>query len=450
MDEAYQKAQPGDVVEMAPGDYPGQTISPRSLPGEDGLGPSGEEITFKGPAASIDGMILSTPRGAPVERVNFEGMTFVGWVGIRSARDVHFLGTKHRAQLHANWVSYLSYQGVEVGPFTDDTGDGLQFNQIDDRAGDHILVQGSRIHDVHPDNDTAHPDAVQLYGAFDDFTFRGNSLWNNDNINYRGDPTMDRLVVENNFFGEARNPVVPRYYSAQILGNGAVVRYNSFAGALQPSAPGEGADQLWEGNVMTWTTCKVSESSSTVRFNVFVGGVRCGSSAKLVGDAGFVDERGGDLHLTPSSPAVAAGNPASFPGADVDGEARPAHGLPDAGADEWDAAGAPPGQDTPIAPKRGRLIIRLHVTRDRRGYVVRLRLARRARVGLWVDRRVHGRYRAVRHLKLRALKAGNAHMRLGRLHRARYRLRLVAVEPGGHRSHRKLRFKARRHSRRSA
>ena len=112
---------------------------------------------------------------------------------------------------------------------------------------------------------------MQVYGAFHDFTFRGNRLWNNDNINYRGDAAADRVVVENNFFGDARNSVVSRYYSAQILGNGAIVRYNSFAGPLQPGVAGEVSNQVWEGNVMTWTTCGVTSSSSTVRYNVFVG-----------------------------------------------------------------------------------------------------------------------------------------------------------------------------------
>ena len=142
MNAAYRNAHLGDTVLMAPGSYAEQTIGGRSLPGMNSLAPSGEEITFKGSGATIDGMTLSAPRGSPVEHVVFDGMTFTDWVGTRSGEDVHFVRTTHHAQLHANWVSYLSYQDIEVGPFTDDTGDGLQFNMIDDRAGDHILVCG--------------------------------------------------------------------------------------------------------------------------------------------------------------------------------------------------------------------------------------------------------------------------------------------------------------------
>ena len=446
MNAAYRRAGLGDVVRMAPGAYGQQTISGRSLAGVDSLRPSGEEVRFEGPRAQVDGMVLSSPRGAPVEHVTFEGLTFTDWVATRSGEDVHFVRTKHRAQLHANWVSYLSYQHVEVGPFSDDTGDGLQFNQIDGRAGDHILVEASRIHDVHPDNESAHPDAVQLYGAYDDFTFRGNRLWNNDNINYRGDPTMRRLVVENNFFGPAPNAVVSHYYAAQLLGNGAVIRYNSFVGALQPSGPGEGSGQVWEGNILTWTTCRVAGSDSTVRHNVFVRGVRCGFASKSVRDPRFVDPGSGDLHLRANSPAVGAGHPTSFPGSDIDGERRPAHGRPDAGADERGAGRPSKGKTRP----RRKLIAAARVRKTRGGYVVRMRLRRPARVAALLDRRRHGHYRVQRHRRAGAVRPGTVRLRLGRLQNGRYRVRLTATEPSGKRSHRTLRFRVRLATRLSA
>jgi len=38
--------------------------------------------------------------------------------------------------------------------------------------------------------------------------------------------------------------------------------------------------------------------------------------------------------LSSTSPAIDAGNTADYPGLDVDGQARPMGGAPDAGADE--------------------------------------------------------------------------------------------------------------------
>jgi hypothetical protein len=445
MNAAYRAAQLGDTVLMAGGTYGEQNLSPRSLPGTDSVRPSGEEITFRprpGASVSVDGLILGGSRSAPVEHVLFEDLTFTDWVATRSGADVHFLRTTHRAQLHANWVEYLSYQGSEVGPFTDDTGDGLQFNQIDGRAGHHILVEGLRIHDVHPNNSAAHPDAVQWYGPYHQVTFRANRLWNNDNINLRGDGEMQDYVVENNFFGDARDPVVPRYYTAQIQGNGAVVRYNSFDGALQPSGSNERSGQIWEGNIMTWSTCSVAGDDSTVRYNVFVGGNACGTNRRRVRESGWVDSAGGDPRLRAGSPAIGAGNPNSFPPTDFHGQARPGDGAPDAGADEYDGSTV---RGTEPRGRRKALRVRgLTITRARRGLVLRLRLSERARVTGTISRRRGTKYRKVRRLAARRLAAGAVRIRLGRLPKGRYRLRLKAVASGSDHASATVRFRVRR------
>jgi hypothetical protein len=445
MNAAYRAAQLGDAVLMAGGAYGEQNLSPRSLPGTDSVRPSGEEITFRprpGASVSVDGLILGGSRSAPVEHVLFEDLSFTDWVATRSGADVHFLRTTHRAQLHANWVEYLSYQRSEVGPFTDDTGDGLQFNQIDGRAGHHILVEGLRIHDVHPNNSAAHPDAVQWYGPYHQVTFRANRLWNNDNINLRGDGEMQDYVVENNFFGDARDPVVPRYYTAQIQGNGAVVRYNSFDGALQPSGSNERSGQVWEGNIMTWTTCSVTGGDSTVRYNVFVGGNTCGTNRRRVRDPGWVDSGGGDPRLRAGSPAIGAGNPSSFPPTDFHGQARPGDGAPDAGADEYDGSTV---RGTEPRGRRKALRVRgLTVTRASRGLVLRLRLSERARVTGTLSRRRGTKYRKVRRLAARRLAAGAVRIRLGRLPKGRYRLRLKAVASRSDHASATVRFRVRR------
>ena len=410
MNAAYKKAHLGDTVLLAGGDYRGQVLSGRSLPGVNSLAPSGEEITFMpqpGASVSIDGMEVGAAHGAPVEHVVFRDLTFTGFTVTRSGEDVHFVNTIHRAQLHANWVSYLSYQRVEVGPFVDDTGDGLQFNQIDGRGGDHILVERSRIHDVHPNNRDAHPDAVQIYGDFSDFTFRRNRLWDNDSINFRAcDGTCLRMVIENNFFGAARNPVVSHYYAAHITSNGAVIRNNTFDGPIQPPDAGGGNDQVWVNNLAegySWGTCDFNHDD-TVAGNVWYGKMPRGCG-KRIGSPSWVG--GGDYHLTAHSRARNAADARYAPASDLDG--NPRDSTPDAGADEWYTP--PPGG----RERAARLVTGMHVTRTKRGFVLRFRLARRARVGAWMDRRKHKHYHAVRHLRTRPLAAGKRHVRLGRL-----------------------------------
>ena len=432
MDSAYQTARMGDTVLMAGGHYGDQLIRPRSRPGGGSARPSGDEITFRprsSTAVTIADLIVGGVRSAPVQHIAFEDIEVTGWTATRSAADIHFTRIRHRGQVHANWVEYLSYRNGEVGPVSDDTGDGLQFNQIDGRAGHHLLIKGMDIHDVHPDNAAAHPDAIQFFGPYHDVTLSGNRLWNNDNINLRGDGLMKRLVVENNFFGAAHDPVVPRYYTAQIPGDGAIIRYNSFDGSVQPAPSDQWSAQLWEGNVMTWTTCQVTGPDSTVRFNVWLGGRACGSARRHVRGRVFADSSSGDLHLRPGSAPIGAGNPRSHPSRDIDGDVRPANGRPDAGADELERDGA-------ISERRpgSRLAFTgLRVSRTRHGHVVHLRLSAPARLGGRVERRQGGSYRTVRRLRSRRAAAGTVRIRLARLPPGRYRVRLSAVNRRGER-----------------
>jgi hypothetical protein len=68
-------------------------------------------------------------------------------------------------------------------------------------------------------------------------------------------------------------------------------------------------------------------------YNVWEG-ASCSSTDKNVANAGFANRSAVDLHLTSTSPAINAGDPSTFPGADIDGQGRPLGGTPDAGADE--------------------------------------------------------------------------------------------------------------------
>ena len=169
--------------------------------------------------------------------------------------------------------------------------------------------------------------------------------------------------------------------------------------------------------------------------NVWYGPMPAGCG-KGIASPGWVG--GGDYHLTSGSRARNAGDPRYAPARDIDGSPRDS--TPDAGADEWYT---PPGR----RERAARLVTGMHVTRTKRGFVLRSRLARRARVGAWVDRRKHRHYHAVRHLRTRPLAAGKRHIRLGRLRRAPYRIRLLAIESTGKRSHPKLRFRVRRATR---
>jgi hypothetical protein len=323
------------VVHVAPGSYGAQTIGARSLPGTNSQTPSGEEITFKGPGATVSATFQVGPlRGAPVEHIAFEDILFTGWTVTRSAEDIHFTRTTHRGQVHANWVRYLSYRQMEVGPVLDSTGDGLQFNQVGGVAGDHILIDQLYLHDVHPDNTAAHPDAIQWFGPYHDAILRNSRLLRNDNINMRADGAMHRFLVENNVFGAAHNAVVPRYYAADIPGRDAIIRNNTFHGPIQVDTTGQDvANQTWANNLAEtygYGSCAGFRSSHTVVGNVWYGnqGPGCG---RVISSPGWVG--GGDYHLAAGSGAIDAGSPPHAPAGDLDG--APRDSAPDAGAYEY-------------------------------------------------------------------------------------------------------------------
>ena len=71
----------------------------------------------------------------------------------------------------------------------------------------------------------------------------------------------------------------------------------------------------------------------TYAHNVWTQGA-CGPTDRRVGSLGLVDPAHGDLRTGPGSPAIDAGDPASFPATDVTGAPRPRGRAPDAGAYE--------------------------------------------------------------------------------------------------------------------
>jgi hypothetical protein len=175
----------------------------------------------------------------------------------------------------------------------------------------------------------------------------------------------------------------------------------------------------------------------------------------MMASSGPSSPNGSDLHLLPTAVAIDKGDGAQHPATDIDGNPRDGH--PDAGADEYFIGAPAPLAAGPSAPavsgsgpstagtSRGKLLKRLKVRRTRRGYVLHLRIARRARVAAHVDRRKRPhRFRTVRRVKARAVKAGFVRIRLGRLRSGHYRVRLVATEVGGKTRRATLAFRVRK------
>jgi hypothetical protein len=145
----------------------------------------------------------------------------------------------------------------------------------------------------------------------------------------------NNVLIENNFFDESRDFIGGETFYAPNIREctNCTIRDNSWV--QPPRMPnGEIAFNVnFIANVGPMTQDNCGVDGVTFSHNVWVG-ARCGTTDIDVDDVGFVDAAAFDLHLKPSSHAIDAGDPASFPATDIDGDRRPAGAAPDAGADE--------------------------------------------------------------------------------------------------------------------
>ena len=147
-------------------------------------------------------------------------------------------------------------------------------------------------------------------------------------------PKTRNILIENNFFYPSGN-----HYAIN-AGDWSNLdfRYNSIAAPIiVGSGWGDGTPVEFVGNVMRLEQCQGPRTGTgtsakyVYRNNVLDGGT-CGPNDRNA-PSGFVDAAR-NLRLKPNAAAINAGDPASFPQRDIDGERRPKGGRPDAGADE--------------------------------------------------------------------------------------------------------------------
>jgi hypothetical protein len=165
-----------------------------------------------------------------------------------------------------------------------------------------------------------------------------------------------------------------------------------------------------------------------------------GSGTNLGGDPGFVDAAGGKYALAPGSPLVDRGDPLAAKAGEPDflGAPRSRDGngdcfkLPDIGAFERPGLTCPPLELTGVRFKP-------HKLRAGHGGKLSLRLSRKARLTVLVQRRKHGKFRRVAKIA-KVVGPGPVKLKIGpkvkgkTLRRGRYRIKLSAIDVTRHRS----------------
>jgi hypothetical protein len=371
-DRAYHAAKPGDVVELAAGRYGGQTLL---------FDPSktAEDVVFRpaSGAAVTTGSIDFGPNRftGGASHVTLQGFTVDGDISIPGCgvpdgtacpvdnalspgNDLTFrnLRVTGPTAFYCASCSNVSILGGTWGPDTYECRAGLgsshpeiQSAFAQDKRPRGILIDGAHWQNFARCSDEDHTECLQVEPA-DDLTIRNSTFRNCDTMGVNiandlansnsaaGYRAPNNVLIENNFFDESRDFTGgPTFYALNIREcTNCTIRYNSW---LQPPRMPNGEiayNVSFIGNAgeMTQENCGVD--GVTFSRNVWFG-AQCSRTDKKVdtlAGIGFVDPASLDLHLKPGSPAIDAGDPASFPVTDIDGDRRPAGAAPDAGADE--------------------------------------------------------------------------------------------------------------------
>jgi hypothetical protein len=368
-DRAYRVAASGQTVEVAAGSYGAQTLH------YDGSKASSADVTFQpaaGASVTVAGIAFGTSRfDAGAAHVTIKDMTSSGsiWIpgcgqaadggpcaaGGVPGSDLSFLNL-HVKDLYAFVCSSCSDVLISGGVWGPDSygcqaGNGSAHPEIQSayqqvKRPNHITIQNSLWHNFARCTTGDHTECLQAEPA-DYLTLRGNTFANcdtmdvniaNDLANARsaaGYRAPDHVVVENNFFAVPTDATGgPTWFALNIREcTNCTVRYNSWLAPPRMPIGGEvSLNNVYEGNVGPMSPQNCGIAGVTYRYNVW-SDAKCSASDKQA-VSGFVNRAALDLHLAPGSPAINAGDPLDYPTTDVDAQARPMGGIPDAGADE--------------------------------------------------------------------------------------------------------------------
>jgi hypothetical protein len=355
---AYRVAQPGQVVELAAGTYPGQTIAFDQAKQD-----VSANVVFR-PAAGARVAISGELRIA-ARHLELQNMTVEDWyagvndAGLPESRQAGHLIFRDLATqgFYISGASNVSVIGGSLGPVEDAGAGAAQVkscyqcpypvtNILIDRVDFHDVVRTQAGEDA-----GIHTECLHFWGGVANVVVR-NSRFSNcaimdmfveDDHGPAGD--VHDLTVENNFFdapGSRGGGPSRGSYSLYIAGHGGSlhdvhVRFNSFLStAIVDTFTSDSSNIELVGNAGTRPSWQCYRGV-TFSYNVW-DGARCSDTDRRAGLA-FVEPGSVDLHLQRSSGALAAVPPeVPGPAVDIDGQPRPLRARRDAGADQREPA----------------------------------------------------------------------------------------------------------------
>jgi len=351
LNAAYRVAHCGDIVGIAPGNYPGDEFLQAA-----GKSSCKKPVVFQPmPGAKVAfGRIIAGRYGGG-------GGNAASWWTLRNVTVRQRIEVWAPAQhvtldridggdFYLNGVRHVVVERSDWGPCWSDANSSAAHPCNDPakiESGDagvttnHVLIKHNNIHDW--TFTQQHLTCLAPWGG-NNITIEGNRIWNCDVFgievssvgsgNCATDPSWDHLVIQNNWFGRI-NQETPINNNAIVFTHGGVwtntlIRYNSFAGisgiTTTSSPPCEVAGVRAVGNLGRYARCV---PGMTYLYNVWAGG-RCGARDVNVASLPYVnpsDQAAGNYHLSRSRAADNRVPCKSGPGAlrfDRDGHRRPA------------------------------------------------------------------------------------------------------------------------------
>ena len=394
-DRAYQVARPGEIVQVAGGQYPEQDISPRSSTRNlsPGCAPATTSkcivfqpaprarvsvagpITIRGSSIWIRGNV--TPTGGIPSRGRNYSITLQGFVDTEATSESVF--PDHVIVEGVKAISFgvfntktATFRDMDVGPAT--VGGGCRITQgpgFENKIGlgggitvepTNVTIDRVIIHNQNRNEDGANSDC-HFGGLFvvtvDGLTIRNsvfsqNAVYNIQVQNFSGPPAQD-VRIENNWFGcpvgwlydtanggeRACDGQVDIQFNAASLFQNWLIRYNSLAAGIGQYVPGASYQNVRiVGNVTGgFSDCY---QGMTFAYNASEGRT-CGATDRRVVGPPFVSDTPGqeNLRLRPATRANAFVQPVSpdvrIP-SDMEGRMRPLRFPRDAGSLQPDTA----------------------------------------------------------------------------------------------------------------
>jgi chitodextrinase len=343
-DHAYHAAAPGQVVEIAPGTYPAQTLTTddaKAAATRDVVLASapGAHVLVDG-SVDVSGASHLTVRGLavhglavtyPSDHVTLEQIDDNGHFGIWGASNV---------TLHGGAVYETTPSGNDPAIGADASGQGTHVPR-------NVVIDGVSFHDWQVLNPSDHIECIQIWLA-DGLTIRNSrflrcahhALFINEYAPSAGAAaSMRNVTIENNFFD---SPNVGFYAiqirpanTAGIPCDNFLIRNNTFLQGNYIDC--EGSGNRVENNILPSTgfgNCGVAGWSYAYNLIADAAGAPACGATNIAGSPLYVDLPAFDLHLAPGSPGIDAGSPSGYAPTDIDGQMRPIGAAADIGADE--------------------------------------------------------------------------------------------------------------------